>query len=215
MMINYRGKDIVLIGEVKPSSPSGFMSPYSWRKLFDLANESPCVDMISIHTDPRWEGSFESLKEARALTEKPILAKGYHATDRELRDAFNYGADRVLVVGRIPNISLADFCYYEPLNLEQLHAFPVLAGSHRINTVVWNARDISNPEIERYKTESINEARKLWPKQLVQASAIRSLADIAPEADQILVGSYLPQFLRSLEEKINPLQTCRVEDSNL
>lgn len=197
-MIEHCGRQITLIGEVKTQSPSGFISQHSWQELFEMANKHPAVDIISIHTDLRWGGSFELLEEARRRTEKPILAKGYHSTDEEVRRAFNYEADYALVVGRIPDFWAGDFCWYEPLNLSQLRDIHSMPGHYRIRTLVWNARDLSDPTIERYKTEKIEDAREIWPKTLIQASSIRSREDISPYADGILVGSNLPQFLKSL-----------------
>lgn len=209
-MLHHQGKNISLIGEIKICSPSGFASPYSWEELFERANASAAVDMIAVHTDNRWGGSFDLLKKASVQSDKPLLAKGIHTADEDLRRAFNCGADYALVVGRIPDLWLANFCYYEPLNLDQLRNIQPRPGSYRIRYVVWNARDLADPTRERYKTETLQEARALWPapKTLIQASTIRSLADIAPEADSILVGSYLPEFLLALE-------VCREEDSNL
>ena len=197
--MEYLGRNITLIGEVKINSPSGFKSRYSWDYLFNLANKHPAVDMISIHTDKLWSGSFDLLKEARNMTKKPILAKGYHPTDKDVRKAFNLGADAVLVVGRIPNIALADFCYFEPISLDQLISISAMSGSYRIKTVVWNSRDISHPNMEKQKSENINLARLLWNKNLIQASKIKSLEDINPVANGILVGSYLPEFLYSIK----------------
>lgn len=55
-----------IVAEVKTESPFGFRSDKSWQELFDLAEA--LGDIISIHTDPRWGGSFELLKKARTLT---------------------------------------------------------------------------------------------------------------------------------------------------
>ncbi|MAJ97292.1 MAG: hypothetical protein CMI56_01585 [Parcubacteria group bacterium] len=47
-------------------------------------------DIISIHTDSRWGGSFELLEKARGLTDKPILAKGIHKDDADIEKALEY-----------------------------------------------------------------------------------------------------------------------------
>lgn len=90
---------LILIAEVKTQSPFGFRSALSLQELFDLANRHG--DIISVHTDMRWGGSFDLLRKARKLTTKPILAKGIHETDEEIEQAFASGANFVLVVGRI------------------------------------------------------------------------------------------------------------------
>ncbi len=100
------------IAEVKTKSPFGFASNKSWHELFDIANLHG--DIISIHTNPFWGGSFDLLKIARDMTTKPILAKGLHENDENIKTALDLGADYVLVVGRIPEIC-QDKCIVEPL----------------------------------------------------------------------------------------------------
>src|SRR5437773_245034 len=93
---------IEIIAEVKTQSPFGFVSPHPWMKLFELAQL--VGDVISIHTDRRWGGCFEYLELARSLTDSPILAKGIHASDDDVKRAVELGADYVLVVGRVPSV---------------------------------------------------------------------------------------------------------------
>ena len=76
-------KNIQIIAEVKTESPFGFKSERSWGELFAVANENG--DILSIHTDSRWGGSFDLIKKAKSLTNKSILAKGIHATDSEVQ----------------------------------------------------------------------------------------------------------------------------------
>lgn len=89
--------------------------------MFELAE--PAADMLSIHTDARWGGSFELLEQARKRTTKPVLAKGIHASDEDVRRALSQGADAVLVVGRIP-AAHAERCLIEPVSLAQLASLP-------------------------------------------------------------------------------------------
>ena len=167
------------------ASPFGYQSEKSWDELFAIANE--IGDMISIHTDPRWGGSFDLVKKARVLTSKPILAKGIHATDEEVQQALDAGASKVLVVGRVPAVH-AEKCLIEPKTLEELRAIP--EGSR----VVWNTRDLETGGLKR---ETFAEARALWGGWLCQASNIRTVADIEPGADAVLVGTHLAEFAAS------------------
>ncbi|MBI3259427.1 MAG: hypothetical protein HYZ54_08155, partial [Ignavibacteriae bacterium] len=114
-------KKVQIIAEVKIQSPFGFKSDKSWGELFQVANT--IGDIISIHTDSRWGGSFELLKRARLLTTKPILAKGIHSTDDDIEKAVAYGADWVLVAGRIPRIR-KEQCLIEPFTFEELKNIP-------------------------------------------------------------------------------------------
>ena len=179
-------KNIEVIAEVKTKSPFGFTAEKSWGELFAIAEK--VGDIISIHTDMRWGGSFELLAKARALTKKPILAKGIHASDAEIIRALELGADFVLVVGRIPKINV-EKCFIEPNSLEELKTIPENLRA------VWNSRDL---ETGGLKKETFAEAREISKGWLCQASNITTVADIARGADAVLVGSHLSEFADSL-----------------
>lgn len=178
-----------IIAEVKTFSPFGFKSDKSWDELFSLALK--VGDIISIHTDPRWGGSFENIKKAKSLTKKPILAKGIHSKDEEVISAILAGADYVLIVGRIPDIKNIDPSKFliEPNTLEELKRIP------KNIKAVWNSRDLSSGGM---KKESFLEARKIFGGWLCQASNIKSVNDIQKGANAILVGQNLDSFYNSL-----------------
>ncbi len=176
----------LLIAEVKTQSPFGFRSDKSWEELFAVANTYG--DMLSIHTDPRWGGSFELLARARAMTNKPILAKGIHATDEEIERAIALGADKVLVVGRVPAVHLEQ-CFIEPYTLSELRSLPLGTSA------VWNSRDLTTGAL---KPDTFAAARAIHQSYLIQASNIRTIADVDPTANAILVGQNLEQFIASL-----------------
>lgn len=174
----------ILIAEVKIQSPFGFKSSKTWDELFIFAEKH--ADIVSIHTDPRWGGSFDLIKKARTLTKKPILAKGIHKTDEEIQKAIEAGADYVLVVGRIPKIHQHK-CLIEPLSLEELKNIP------QNLKVVWNSRNLSNGEI---KKETFEEARAIFKGWLCQASNIKTVENVHNGADAILVGENLETFCK-------------------
>lgn len=175
-----------IIAEVKTHSPFGWQSEHSWKELFGIANE--VGDIISIHTDPRWNGSLELIKKARGFTNKPILAKGIHRNDSDILAAIEAGADLVLVVGRIPGSHL-DQCLIEPNTINELSKLPASVKA------VWNSRDLTrgNP-----KPDSFSKARGAFDGWLCQASNISSLKDINPTADAVLIGTHLPELAKLL-----------------
>jgi indole-3-glycerol phosphate synthase len=179
-------KGMQLIAEVKTQSPFRWKSEKSWKELFEIANR--VGDIISIHTDTRWGGSFELLKKARSQTQKPILAKGIHASDDEVMRAVALGADWVLVVGRIPHVHL-EKCMIEPYALKEFLTLPSDVRA------VWNSRDLTTGGI---KKETFTEAREVWKGWLCQASNIRTVEDVHPRADAVLVGAHLEEFAQSL-----------------
>lgn len=174
-----------VIAEVKTRSPFGFTSEKSWDDLFAIALQTG--DMISIHTDPRWGGSLDLVRKARSLTRKPILAKGIHANDKDIEDALAAGADKVLVVGRVPKIH-ADKCLVEPNTIAELKALP------RGIKAVWNSRDLSSGGL---KSETFAAARTAFRGWLCQASNIRTMGDVHPDADAVLVGTHIEEFAAS------------------
>lgn len=188
-----------IIAEVKTVSPFGFKSTKTWDELFAIAEKFG--DIISIHTDSRWGGSFDLLKKARALTRKPILAKGIHGSDTDIVKAIELGADFVLVVGRVPAVKESnpqatlseddlEKCLIEPNALVELSTIPESLK------VVWNSRDLSSGGM---KSEIFADARKLRKGWLCQASNIKTIADIEPGADAVLVGENLERFIESLQ----------------
>ena len=180
-------KNTQIIAEVKTDSPFGFKSEKSWDELFVVANE--IGDIISIHTDPRWGGSFDLIKKAKSLTDKPILAKGIHATDVEVEQAIDNGADYVLVVGRIPAIH-QDRCLIEPLTLAELKTIPENLKA------VWNSRDLSDGRVKR---ETFEDARQIFKGWLCQASNVKTVQDLKEGANAVLVGTELLEFAKSLK----------------
>jgi len=178
--------NVQIIAEVKTQSPFGWKSNKSWKELFQVADK--IGDIISIHTDPRWGGSFELLRKARSLTTKPILAKGIHENDSDIEKAINIGADWILVVGRIPELYM-EKCIIEPFTIDELKTIPENLR------VVWNARDLKDGSP---KKETFTEARKAFNGWLCQASYIRTLNDVEEGANAVLVGTYLFDFAKSL-----------------
>lgn len=173
----------IFIAEVKVRSPFGFRSSRSWNELFDIAEEKG--DMISIHTNPLWGGDMKDIREARKRTKKPILAKGIHPTNDDIREALDNGADKVLVVGRLPHHKLADKCFIEPADYLQFLEFAVTQ-----DRLVWNSRDLNTGK-ERF--EEWADIRPLC-SEVIQASNIKSMKDVYPDAYAFIVGENLPTF---------------------
>ncbi len=186
-------KNIEIIAEVKTKSPFGWKSKHDWEELFELANR--VGDTISIHTDPRWGGSFDFVKKAKSMTDKPILAKGIHASDEDIEKAVEAGADWVLVVGRIPKVH-QDKCMFEPNTLNEIFLAP------KGMRVVWNSRDLNTGG---FKKETFEEARSKWDGWLCQASNLHSIHDIKDGASAVLIGANLEEFIESLKMDLNKI----------
>jgi indole-3-glycerol phosphate synthase len=190
----------IVIPEVKTDSPPfpeapAWQSQYSWDELFKMAVELEAGDMVSIHTNSRWVGSFDVLAKAVSLTDKPILAKGFHTEDKHICQALSIGASKVLVVygedrKKLPADNLLEQCVIEPTTLENLCTLPPEV------VAVWNDRDL---ETGRRKDTTFDQAREIFAGKLIQASNIATLENIESEADGILFGQHLPELALRLQ----------------
>ena len=185
----------ILIAEVKTQSPFGFRSEHSFEELLDVACE--VGDWVAVHTDPRWGGSLDLIRLARErLVAKgrphvPILAKGRHDLDYHIVQARDYGADHVLIVGRMPAWKYLPHIIFETQTLYELKYFRNLK-------VCWNQRNLVTG---LPKTETFAEARAIYDGWLCQASYIRTPDDIDPRADAVLVGEHLMEFAEHWKAK--------------
>jgi len=185
--------NVMFIAEAKPQSPSGWRSDRTWEELVAIAAGCEYADMLSIHTDARWGGSMELVARARSMTEKPILAKGIHATDDLVAEAFGAGAHYVLVVGRVPAIK-PELCLIEPHTVAELHELPASTMA------VWNSRDLRKlSQPDNRKSETFEQARAAFAGWLCQASNLRTIADIKPGANAVLIGTKLSEFVESIK----------------
>lgn len=169
---------LTVIGEVKTKSPYGYEASYPWAFMLEKLIVHPAIDIVSIHTNPLWGGSWEQLKTARELTRKPILAKGFHDTIADVKAAFDHGADYCLTVGWWPD---DDRCWFEYEHLDQLSYIPA-------KRVVFNARD---PRTGWKRPWVVNRTRAIHPGWLCQASMIRTVTDVHPAVDAVLIGEAL------------------------
>lgn len=168
--------NITVVAEVKGFSPFGYQSELDLYEQLAICEE--LGDVISIHTDNLWGGSWYWLKEARRLTSKPILAKGFHNTIFDVQKAFDYGADYCLTVGWWPGDPR---CWHECESLEEL-------GKSRAGMAVWNSR---NPRSGEKRVETIADARIYRSRLLLcQASMINKIEDIG-SVDMVLIGEGL------------------------
>ena len=139
-------------------------------------------DIVSVHTNPLWGGSYEALAYVRDRTDKPILAKGFHDTIVEVKRAFDHGANYVLTVGWWPEDPR---CWHECENLEEVRLT-------QAPYAVWNAR---NPRTGEFRKESFHLARNLRKGWLCQASGIKKPTDVDTEANAYIVGTNLETFI--------------------
>lgn len=177
----------LVVAEVKLRSPYGWQNPSKtlWWSAFKLCRE--VGDIISVHTNPLWGGSFEYLEWARNETDKPILAKGFHNTIHDVQHALDCGANHVLTVGWDGG-PLSEHCWFEVESRDQL------INASKSEWIVLNRRD---PRTGEERTNSSLRAEGIvggidrLGHRICQASHIRGPEDVVAGVDAILIGQGL------------------------
>lgn len=194
---NIMDKTPIFIAEIKTQSPFGFKSTYPFVSLMNYAIQYG--DWISVHTNALWGGDFDAISFVRRNTNKPILAKGFHATDADIGKALECGADYVLVVDRLPSYGYLSHCLLEIHDRklrDTIFEFP----SSKHMKFVSNSRNLSTGLPKKWfeLPDYIN--KDLW---ICQASGIRSQNDVYPNVDAFIVGEYLVEYCKNIKPKNN------------
>lgn len=183
----------IFIAEIKTKSMFGFESKYSRYALTELALKYG--DWISVHTDPRFGGSFDDIYLLRKETKKPILAKGFHAHVDDVKKAFDLGADYVLTVARDdyrfncihnkrPNI------LFETNSIDDISNF----GADKMK-YVYNGRSLKTGIGKKYigdYQQFRNKANWLCGASLIQRP--EDVQRFYPNCDAFIVGQNLVEF---------------------
>jgi len=197
------GPGLSAIAEFKRRSPSmGNIRPDARIEDVVPAYDASGASAISVLVDARFGGSLDDLVDARAVTDVPLLAKGFFSTEDDLRELREAGADAALLILRdLDDATAAQLMRYaESLGLDALveaHDDDELERAHRLeaHVVGVNARDLSTFRIDRNaQLALVSRARA---DVVIAESAIHSRAQGASAelagADAILVGTSLMQ----------------------
>jgi len=85
-----------IIAEYKPSSPSGVRARWELEEYLTKVRGAAA---LSVLTEPIFfKGSYENLRKASMLTDKPVLFKDFVVDEFQLSAAHAYGADAVLLM---------------------------------------------------------------------------------------------------------------------
>lgn len=200
-----RAHGLTAIAEIKRRSPSaGDLRPDADPARLAAAYERSGAAAVSVLVDERFGGSWDDVRAARASARLPLLAKGFFATEDDLRTAREAGADAALLLLRdlddeqLPQLMAAA----TELGLETLveaHDAEELDRAIALQAPVIgiNARDLATFAIDRRRQlELVADGHKRAPGSVfVAESGIESRAQGAAAelagADAILVGSTL------------------------
>jgi indole-3-glycerol phosphate synthase / phosphoribosylanthranilate isomerase len=188
------------IAEFKRRSPSmGDIRPDA--RVEEIVPAYGNATAVSVLVDERFAGSLDDLRAARAVTDQPLLAKGFFSTAEHLREVREAGADAALLILRDLDDSTAATLMEkaEQLGLDTLveaHDAEELARATRLDAAVIgiNARDLSTFEIDRNSQLDLV-AQAPRDRVIVAESAIHSRAQAAAAelagANAVLVGTSL------------------------
>jgi len=197
-----RADGLGAIAEIKRRSPSaGDLRPDADPARIAPAYAAAGAAAISVLVDERFAGTWDDLRAARAVTDAPLLAKGFFSTPDDLRTAKEAGADAVLVLLRDLTDSevtalMADAADRGLDTLVEAHDAEELERGIALGAPVLgvNARDLSTFAIDRAAQLALL-ARIPADRVVVAESGIHSRAQGAAAelagADAILVGSAL------------------------
>jgi len=176
----------LVVAEIKQRSPfDGWVNPLRWREQLEICES--VANVISVHTNPLWGGSWRHLEAVANTTSLPVLAKGFHDTVFDVQRALDCGADCVLTVGWDGG-PLLRHCWFEVESRDQL------INADETNWIVLNSRNPRTGEPQKNPALQPSRAIKSVDKlghHICQASNIRGPGDVVPGMDAILIGEGL------------------------
>jgi indole-3-glycerol phosphate synthase / phosphoribosylanthranilate isomerase len=197
------GPELSAIAEFKRRSPSmGDIRPDARIEEFVPAYARGGASAVSVLVDERLAGTLDDLRAARAVTNLPLLAKGFFSTEEQLRDVREAGADAALLILRDlddeTTTRLVDYAgaigldtLVEAHDREELHRAMRLGD----DVIGVNARDLSTFAIDR--TEQLRLVALAEADVVIAESAVHSRAQAAEAelagANAVLVGTSLMQ----------------------
>jgi indole-3-glycerol phosphate synthase len=192
------------IAEFKRRSPSmGDIRPDARVEDLLPLYASNGATAISVLVDERFAGTTDDLRAARAVTDVPLLAKGFFSTEAELRELREAGADAALLILRDLDDEMTArlMRYAGEIGLDTLveaHDIEELARATRLDAPVIgvNARDLSTFSIDRRtQLELVSLAALLHDRVVIAESAVHTRAQAAAAelagANAVLVGTSL------------------------
>jgi indole-3-glycerol phosphate synthase/phosphoribosylanthranilate isomerase len=193
------------IAEFKRRSPSmGDIRPDARIEQLVPEYAANGASAVSVLVDARFAGTIDDLRAARAVSDVPLLGKGFFSTEDHLRELRDAGADAALLILRdLDDEQVARLMRYATeIGLDTLveaHTDDELqrAVSLQAPIVGVNARDLCTFRIDR-QTQLDLVARAAGDDRIVIAeSAVHTRAQAAAAelagADAVLVGTSLMQ----------------------
>jgi Indole-3-glycerol phosphate synthase len=201
-----------VIAEFKRSSPSGFSQERDLLQYVKFMEENSAVGISILTEEKYFKGSYQDLLKAARAVKIPVLMKDFIVTESQIDDAYQLGADAVLLIVRL--LTRRELCglmnYAKTFGLESLvevhdESDLEIASSCGARIVGLNSRDLST------LTVNLETPLKLLPKVgnalKVVESGISGREDLSKfkeaGADSFLVGSALMKDPSKIKELIS------------
>ena len=193
---------LAAVAEFKRRSPSmGDIRPDARVEEIVPAYAANGASAVSVLVDERFAGTIDDLRAARAVTDVPLLAKGFFSTEEHLRELREAGADAALLILRDFDDDTAArlMRHAAELGLDTLveaHDVGELERATLLGAPVIgiNARDLSTFVIDRDAQLRLV-AHAPRDRIVIAESAVHSRAQAAAAelagADAVLVGTSL------------------------
>jgi indole-3-glycerol phosphate synthase len=214
-----------VIAEIKAASPSGGII----RKNLEAAEVAGAMQKggatgISVLTEPtHFQGSLNSLIEARQAVQLPILMKDIILSPVQLETASRCGANAVLLIQALFDRGHVECGVEEMIKEVHLRKLEVLLETHteeefrsavdtHADLVGINNRDLGTLKVDLKVTKQILKNSDTNGKVIVSESGISTQTDLhflrACGAHAFLIGSAIMRT-RNIEEKVKELVQTR------
>ncbi|MBI4686375.1 MAG: indole-3-glycerol phosphate synthase TrpC [Nitrospirae bacterium] len=206
-----------LIAEIKKASPSKGLirADFNLSDIASVYNENEGVSAISVLTEEKFfQGSLTYLKEARRITQKPLLRKDFIFDEYQVYEARANSADAILLIAacleKAQLIDLQGLARELSLDtLVEVHDFKELDMALRSDAEIIgiNNRDLKTLKIDINKTfELLRDIPS--GKIIVSESGISTREDVkmleSSRVDAMLVGTTIMKT-KDIKTKIDEL----------
>ena len=201
---------ISIIAEIKKASPSkGLIKENFNHKSIAEIYEKINIDALSILTEEHFfKGSNDFIKDAKEITAKPILRKDFIIDEYQIYEAYEIGADAILLIAAILPGKLKSF--YHLASSLGLHVLIEVHNEKELEEALEtggkiigiNNRDLKSFQVSLKHTEKLI---KYIPKDkiVVSESGIATVEDIkyieSLGVNAVLIGE---AFMRNIEDEL-------------
>lgn len=221
--------DIAIIAEIKRGSPSKgyFAKTLDIPKQIMLYNQH--ASCISVLTDNKFFfGSYEDLRQVRALTDLPILCKDFIIDERQIDQAYADGADVILLIAKALTVEKLEalLTYAHALHMEVLIEISSMTEFQSIEHLPFSLAGINNRNLDDFSisyenTVSLAQHIQSTGRYVISESGIQSRLDILKlrgHIDGVLIGEALvktPALLPTLTFRKRPLKVkiCGIQST--